>query len=111
MLSGESATKTMPGLVQNWPAPRVNEPKRLCASAAGPLRNAPGRDEYRIAAGHLGEAGDGIGTGSGDVHEGTACAEEPVKATARMLTLDESGANSDTRVEEHRKRAVCEDRR
>ena len=32
----------MPGLVQNWPAPSVNDPNRFCASWLGALRSAPG---------------------------------------------------------------------
>ena len=41
----------------------------------GAFAECAGKDEDRVAAGHLSEAGDGIGTGGGEIHEGAAGAE------------------------------------
>ena len=49
--------------------------KRPLASAARSFAQRAGEHEDRIAAGHLSEAGDGMGTRSGEVHERAAAAE------------------------------------
>src|SRR5438128_4753656 len=41
--ASSSKTKTRPGLVQNWPAPRVKEACRAAASFSGAANVAPGR--------------------------------------------------------------------
>ena len=76
--------KTMPGLVQNWPAPRVKEPKRLWASAAGPLRSAPGRMKTGLPLDISVKQGMGSGRAAARSMSARPARSEPVKATARM---------------------------
>ena len=60
------------------------------------------KDENRVAAGHLGKAGDGVGASGGEVHEGAAGSQgtgEGDGGNAGML--DECGADLRAGVIEH----------
>ena len=63
-------TSTRPGLVQNWPAPRVKEACRPVATALPRLLQGAGQNEYGIYASHFGVARDRLRAGGGQLHQG-----------------------------------------
>ena len=78
----------MPGLVQNWPAPRVNDACRPAAILASPLAQGSGKNENRVGAAHLGIKRDRLRTRGGDVHQDSARlarSREPASLDSRML--------------------------
>ena len=74
--------KTMPGFVQNWPAPSVKEPCSPSAIASPRSRNAPGRTKTGLVL--LISAKNGIGSGRDEQRSISAlpAAREPVKPPA-----------------------------
>ncbi len=82
--SGPSIPMTMPGLVQNWPAPSVSDPTNAAPSSAAASDSRPGSRKTGLTA--LISAKTGIGTGR-DAAAATSASptrREPVKATAAM---------------------------
>ncbi len=73
---------TRPGLVQNWPAPRVGEPTKASARASAPFARASGHRNTGLTL--LISANTGIGTGRSDASLSRASPPrlEPVKPTA-----------------------------
>ena len=61
--------KSSPGLVQNCPTPRVNEPTISGGDRLGPGRQCSRRHEHRVEAAHLGVEGNGHVAVGGDAGE------------------------------------------
>ena len=82
LASAPSGTNTMPGLVQNWPAPSVNEACRPAGKAFGALPQRAGQNENGIGAAHLRIKRNGFRARGGDVHQVRPASREPVKPPA-----------------------------
>src|SRR5579859_2019088 len=80
--SGACGTMTMPGLVQNWPAPRVTELNRFCASCWGALSSAPGNTKTGLPLDISVKQGMGTGRAAHTSISVRPALSEPVNAIA-----------------------------
>src|SRR5256885_17183419 len=77
-----SKTKTRPGLVQNWPPPRVKEACRSAASSSGGADIAPGKMNRGLVLDISAKNGIGSGRLTARLKRARAARCEPVKAGA-----------------------------
>ena len=75
--SCSAGRNSSPGLVQNWPTPRVKEPTKPATISGPRTATAPRDRKDRVHAAELAVEGDRFGTGVGDVEEGAAGGGRP----------------------------------